>query len=198
MLVKEVGFIQLSNRAGFSQGSLTNWLSDKIMPTTRNIAKIAEVLGVKPEDLYRSPYEIINPEPKPHNKLVPMLGIAACGLPVESWDENALKYIDAGDTKGLVTPFLLEARGKSMFPMIYEKDKLLCSHIERSQLIDEMLVVVSYRDIPESSPANAKLITVKKTSCILYSINANYKPIEVAFHDIQKIYKVVRIIRDIK
>lgn len=198
MSYKGIGFMQMLQKAGISNGSLTRWLNNDSQPTTNKLKVIADALGIQPEDLYRSPYKTFEDEPKPQNKLVPMLGLAACGLPVESWQDNAIKYMDAGEIKGLVTPFILEAKGKSMFPMIYQSDKLLCSHIERHQLKDEMLVVVTYRDIPESNPANAKLITVKKNSCILYSINANFPPIEVQYHDIQKIYKVVRIIRDIK
>ncbi len=70
--------------------------------------------------------------------------------------------------------------------------------MELKQLKDEMLVVVSFKTIPDTADANAKLITLKKNSCTLYSINANYKPFDVSYSDIFKIYRVVRIIRDIK
>lgn len=198
MLYKGIGFSQLAKRAGISQGSLTIWLSDKGMPTTRNIDKIAGVLGVQPEDLYKSPYEPAETIIKPMQKLVPVLGYAACGTPAEHWAETTNKYIDAGDIGGLVTPFILVAKGRSMFPMIYEKDQLLCTHVELKQLRDEMLVVVSFKTIPDTADANAKLITLKKNYCTLYSINANYKPFDVNYSDIFKIYKVVRIIRDVK
>jgi SOS-response transcriptional repressor LexA len=198
MLHKGVGFTQLTKKAGISQGSLTIWLSDKGMPTTRNMDKIAGVLGVQPEDLYRSPYEPVETVVKPLQKLVPVLGYAACGTPAEHWAETTNKYIDAGDISGLVTPFVLLAKGRSMFPMIYEKDQLLCTHVELKQLKDEMLVVVSFKTIPDTADANAKLITLKKNYCTLYSINANYKPFDVNYSDIFKIYRVVRIIRDIK
>ncbi|HRE10773.1 MAG TPA: S24 family peptidase [Ignavibacteria bacterium] len=198
MLHKGVGFTQLTKRAGVSQGSLTIWLGDRGAPTSRNMQKIAEVLGVQPEDLYRSPYEPAETTIKPPQKLVPVLGYAACGSPAEHWAETTNKFIDAGDIGGLITPFVLVAKGRSMFPMIYEKDQLLCSQVELKQLKDEMLVVVSFKTIPDTADANAKLITLKKNSCTLYSINANYKPFDVSYSDIFKIYRVVRIIRDIK
>lgn len=198
MLYKEVGFLQLVQKAGFSKTALSDWLNGRYEPKPKYLEKIAEILEIKPEDLYRNPYQESAPEPKEKNKLVPVLGYAACGYPVETWEQYANKHYDAGDIKGLVNPFILEAKGRSMFPYIYEKDKLLCSMIDKSQIKDKMLVVVSFKTGLDSAEANAKLIKKKKNNCILYSINANYEPLEIPYTDIDRIYKVVKIEREVK
>ncbi len=197
MLARGVGYEQLIKQSGISRATVYRYLSGDSEPSTKKLNRIAEILGVMPEDLVRSPFEIKDQEDKRDEYKVPVLGYAACGMPVENWSENAVKYIDAGDTRGLTNPFLLEAKGRSMFPYIYEKDYLLCNEIQRHQLKDKMLVVVAFKTIPGSAEANAKFIKLKKKYCILYSVNSNFEPIDVEYEDIHKIYKVVRIIRKV-
>lgn len=200
MLYRGIGFNQMLTRANgaFSESSLANWLNGHSKPTSKKLELIARVLEIEPEDLYRSPYapEADIPGKK---KMLPILGYTFCGAPAETWSEHTTQYYDAGDTRGFINPFVLIAKGRSMFPFIYEKDKLICSMIENIKKIKpKTLVVVAYKSIPDTAEANAKFIIPKKDYCTLYSVNANYEPFDVPYSNIERIYEVVKIERDPK
>lgn len=194
---KGVGLTELISKTGISQATIYRYLNGDSEPSTKKLNIISSVFGILPEDLLRSPYEPVVIEEKEDKYKVPLLGYAQCGMPTETWSEHAKDYKDAGEIKGLVNPFLLEAKGRSMFPYIYEKDYLLCSEIHQHQLKNKMLVVVAFKTIPDTTEANAKFILLKKKYCILYSVNTNFEPVDIEYNDIHKIYKVVRIIRKV-
>lgn len=194
---KGVGLIDLISKTGISQATIYRYLNGESEPNTKKLNVIASVFGISAEDLLRSPFEPVDVKEKEDKYKVPLLGYAQCGMPTDTWSDHAKDFKDAGEIRGLVNPFLLEAKGRSMFPYIYEKDYLLCSEIQLNQLKDKMLVVVAFKSVPGSAEANAKFISVKKKFCILYSVNANFEPMTVDYSDIYKIYKVVRIIRKV-
>ena len=131
-------------------------------------------------------------------KAVPVLGIAECGKPVAQWAELAPKTIELTDAAQLNSPFILIARGESMRPYINPGDKLLCADMPE-RIKNGTAVVVSFSSPPDTYEANAKLIKFEKEGIVtLYSVNTQFPPTIHKDTDIQKIFKLVRIIRDVK
>lgn len=130
---------------------------------------------------------------------VPVLGYAECGSPSATWLDNAVKIADLSDTGSMVNPFILIAKGDSMKPYINPGDKLLCSeHTEKIK--DNTAVVAVFKSAPDTFEANAKLISWdrKKKLITLYSINTKYPPTNHLESEFVKIYKLNRIIREVK
>jgi len=131
-------------------------------------------------------------------KQVPVLGLADCGKPTTTWYNVANKFIEMNDVGHLNTPFVLIARGDSMRPYINPGDKLLCSNAPE-KVKNGTAVVVVYQSPPDTYEANAKLIKFEKDGMLtLYSVNTKFPPELYRELDIQKIFKVVRIIREVK
>ena len=129
---------------------------------------------------------------------VPLVGEVECGIPLYSWNGFGKDYVPVADVSHFNTPFLLKAKGESMYPYIRPGDLLLCAD-EPQRIKDKSIVVVSFKTEPESAEANAKLISYPdKNRVMLYSINSNFKPSFHKLSEIYKIYKVVKIIREVK
>jgi SOS-response transcriptional repressor LexA len=130
---------------------------------------------------------------------IPVLGFADCGLPTAQWLDVAEKYFDVTDVKQYKTPFILIAKGESMSPYILPGDKLICA--DAPELIrDKSAVVAGFNTLPDTYEANAKLIMRDKKNKVItfYSINTKYPPVNYREEDINKIYKLVKIIRDVR
>lgn len=130
---------------------------------------------------------------------IPILGFADCGLPAAQWIDVAEKYVDVADVKQYKTPFILIAKGDSMAPYILPGDKLVCADAP-ALIKDKTAVVVGFNTLPGSYEANAKLILRdrKKKIVTLYSVNTKYPPVNYSEDEVNKIYKLVKIIRDVK
>ncbi len=130
---------------------------------------------------------------------VPVLGYAECGSPAATWLDSAVKVVDMADTGNLLNPFILIAKGDSMRPYINPGDKLLCSE-HTDKIKDNTAVVAVFKSMPDTFEANAKLISWdrKKKIITLYSINTKFPPTNHLENEFVKIYKVNRIIRDVK
>jgi hypothetical protein len=130
---------------------------------------------------------------------IPVLGYAECGYSSTTWLDTATKVVDLADATGLVNPFVLVAKGDSMRPYINPGDKLLCSeHQERVK--DHTAVIAVFKSMPDTAEANAKLISWDRKNKLitLYSINTKYPPTNHLEDEFVRIYKVNRIIRDVK
>jgi repressor LexA len=131
-------------------------------------------------------------------KQVPVLGIAECGKPATTWLDPGNKFIDMTDVAHLTTPFVLIAKGDSMIPYINLGDKLLCAD-EPERVKSGTAVVVTFNSPPETYEANAKLVKFEKSGDItLYSVNTKYPPTTHKESEIQKLFKLIRIVRDVK
>lgn len=150
------------------------------------------------EPMFNNPAKLSQRENK-NITSVPVLGFAECGLPTAQWLDVAEKYIDVPDVKQYKSAFILIAKGESMKPYILPGDKLVCA--DAPELIkDRSAVVAGFNTLPDLYEANAKLILRdKKNKMItLYSINTKFPPANYHEDDINKIYKLVKIIRDVK
>lgn len=131
-------------------------------------------------------------------KPVPILGLAECGRPVSTWYNAANKYLEMNDVGHLHTPFILIAKGDSMRPYINPADKLLCANAP-DRVKNGTAVVAVFQSPPDTYEANAKLIKFEKDGMVtLYSINTKFPPTLHRETELIKIYKVVRIIREVK
>lgn len=150
------------------------------------------------EPMFNTPSKLSNRINK-NITAVPVLGVAECGLPSAQWLDVADKYIDLPDVKQYKSVFILVARGDSMKPYILPGDKLVCA--DAPELIkDRSAVVAGFNTLPDLYEANAKLILHDKKNKMvtLYSINTKFPPVNYHENDINKIYKLVKIIRDVK
>jgi hypothetical protein len=74
----------------------------------------------------------------------------------------------------------------------------LCTD-EPQKLKNGRAVIVNFKTIPETYSSNAKLINfLDDDRIMLYSINTKFPPVIYKKSDIYRIYKVVRIIRDVR
>ncbi|CAN5555607.1 hypothetical protein BH10BAC5_BH10BAC5_20840 [soil metagenome] len=140
-------------------------------------------------------------EPKVHklrSMPVPIVGDVECGVPIiNQMTSDDVKQIEMYDVGGYTNPFVVIARGDSMVPYINPGDMLLCSD-DPDKIKDGKAVLVNYRTPPESYASNAKLIWFTDDEIMLYSVNSKYRPVTYKKSDIYKIYKVMRIIREVK
>jgi repressor LexA len=131
-------------------------------------------------------------------KQVPILGIVDCGKPSTTWHETSSKIVEITEAAHLQSPFILIAKGDSMRPYINPGDKLLCADMPE-RVKNGTAVVVSFYSPPDTYEANAKLIKFERDGMFtLYSVNTAFAPTLHKDSEIQKIFKLVRIIRDVR
>lgn len=137
--------------------------------------------------------------PKGKTKRIPVLAEVECGVPVVTQFNNEdIKYIELTDVNHYTNPFIAIARGDSMKPYINPGDYLLCID-DASKIKDGRAVVVNFKSLPESYMSNAKLIRfLDDDRIMLYSVNTKFPPTIHRKNDIYKIFKVVRIIREVR
>jgi phage repressor protein C with HTH and peptisase S24 domain len=145
--------------------------------------------------------EMIRQKDSPGGKtrLIPVLAEVECGMPVYNQiNQENIKMFELADVSHYNSPFIVIARGDSMRPYINPGDYLLCVD-EPMKIKDGSAVVVNFKTIPETYSSNAKLIKfLKDESIMLYSINTKFPPTIHKKSEIYKIYKVVRLIREVK
>lgn len=191
-----ISFMQILNKTDIKKSTLSNWLNSISEPKPSDLEKMANVMGIEVYNLFRKPNE--EPIVTEKDSLIPVLGYADCSKPASTWEESTNRFYDAGDITGMQTPFILLARGDSMLPYINPGDKLLCSDTSFERIKDRQAVVLVYKSPPDTIEANAKLILKKKEHITVYSVNTKYPPQDITFDEIEKIYKLNRIIRDVK
>jgi hypothetical protein len=173
---------------------LSDWSIDQL-------EKIRDKFGISVDSMFGKEMKA-PPDQESKNvkfRRVPVLGYAECGSSSANWLDAASKIADLPDVSGLVNPFILVAKGDSMRPYINPGDKLLCS--EHTQKVkDHTAVVAVFKSMPDTFEANAKLINWDRRNKLitLYSINTKYPPTNHLESEFVKIYKVNRIIRDVK
>lgn len=127
---------------------------------------------------------------------VPIIGSAACGPSLKEY-VTSKSYLYMSGIGNLCEPFIIKAKGDSMNPLIFDGDYILCSKIDIIR--DKMLVVISYKTEPETSDGNIKFLRIIDDGrYLLMSYNIEYKPYFIGKREIENIYKVNKIIRDIK
>jgi SOS-response transcriptional repressor LexA len=186
---------------GMNPSNLYLYFKGERSPGSEILFKIQN-LGCNINYLFDENEPIEKTEIKPNQKKIkareiPVFGEVECGKPVAVW-EHKIENIIMDKTGYLHNPFIMIAKGSSMEPYILPGDKILC-HTENKKLKNGSLVIVSFKTMPESYEANAKLIRFENDGYVtLYSYNSEYYPPSIHKEsEISNIYKVERIIRDV-
>jgi len=191
---------EIAGSLGITPQALQKYLNGERMPLPDMLEKISS-MGCSMNWLINGEGEMLkNRIPvSSKSKLVPVLAEVDCGTPVYSQiNSDTVKYIELTDINYYVNPFAVTARGDSMRPYINPGDLLVCSD-EPHKIKDGRAVIVNLKTIPEHYSSNAKLIKfIDDENVMLYSVNTKYAPMIVRKNDIFRIYKVVRIIREVK
>ncbi len=173
---------------------LSDWTIDQL-------EKIKNIHGISVDSMFGSAAVKRTDSDGKHLKFsrVPLLGYADCGSPSSTWPDNAVKIVELSDAHNFINPFMLIAKGDSMRPYINPGDKLLCSEFSE-KIKDNIAVVAVFKSPPDTFEVNAKLISWdrRKKLITLYSINTRYPPTNHSESEFIKIYKLNRIIRDVK
>jgi transcriptional regulator with XRE-family HTH domain len=190
---------EFARTLGMKPQMLQKYLSGERLPLPGLLDKLNK-LGCNINWLINGEGEMIYSKGLPNKKIktIPIIGEVECGIPVQNQINADLKYLDVSDVAHLTNPFIAIARGESMRPYINPGDYLLCAD-EPAKIKDGRAVLVNFRSVPESYSTNAKLIKfLDDERIMLYSINTKFPPTIHKKRDIYRIYKVVRIIREVK
>ena len=140
------------------------------------------------------------PESKKERKKtvpVPVLGYAECGKPASQWYKDEHNFIEVEGVKQYKNTFAMKAAGDSMSPYINKGDTLICADVPFDSIKDRTAVVIAFKAPAEMYEANAKLMVRDKEHLILYSVNTKYEPVRVPLSSVIKVYKLVKLIRDV-
>lgn len=138
-----------------------------------------------------------------HITKFPIYSHVYCGSPASQWNVNdVIDYYELPKLDKKREPFGLIAKGDSMMPFINPQDLIVC--VDDENLIKPRTAVVVVFKSVETIEANAKLIKFKEKNLrdnkevLLYSINTKYEPEVYSVKEILRIYKVVRVVREVK
>ncbi|MBP9095167.1 MAG: LexA family transcriptional regulator [Ignavibacteria bacterium] len=194
---------QLAVKLGIDNGNLSRYESGKVKPNSEFYERLVDKFGaVNLSWLISGEGEMfIQKAPAEKSKIrsVPLFAYVYCGSPASQWDTDKVKeYMQLPALTKYGEAFGLIAKGDSMAPYINPYDVLIC--VDKPDLIKDRTAVVCVFKSVDTIEANAKLIKRDKKagSVMLYSINTKYEPEIYDEDEILKIYKVVRIIRDVK
>jgi len=135
-----------------------------------------------------------------HLKRIPEIAFADCGLPSTQWEQSEKDYIMLTGLKSYKKLFAFRASGDSMVPYINKNDLLICAEVPFENIKDYSAVVIIFKSGPESLDASLKLFyrsKVDKEYVFIYSVNTKHPPKEISLKSVDKIYKLVRIVRDV-
>ena len=191
--------VEFAAKLGISPQALQKYLKGERLPLPDLLNKIG-LLGCDVNWLLNGSGEMIKqPLLSGKTKRIPILAEVECETPVYNQINNEnLKYVDIPDISHLVNPFIAIARGDSMRPYINPGDQLLCTD-EEYKIKNGCAVVVSYKTIPDTYSSNAKLMNyLPDDRIIFYSVNTKYPPTIHKKSEIYRMFKVVRIIREVR
>jgi len=142
-------------------------------------------------------YSVTEKKERRRTTRVPVLGYADCGKPASQWYKEEIGAMELEGLKQYNNVFAMKAQGDSMSPYINRGDTLVCADVPFYQIKDRSAVVVAFKSPAEMYEANAKLMLRDKDHLILYSVNTRHEPIRIPLSSVQKVYKLIRIIRDV-
>jgi transcriptional regulator with XRE-family HTH domain len=192
--------VDFAAKLGMKPQTLQKYLKGHRLPLPDILNKINN-LGCNINWLLNGEGDMLKKTDKPNvkTKSIPVLATVECGTPVYNQiNEEGIKMMELTDSNHFTNPFIAIARGDSMRPYINPGDFLLCSE-DIQKIKDGRAVVVNFKSVPETYSSNAKLIKyLDDDRIMLYSVNTKFPPTVHKKSEIYKIYKVVRIIRDVK
>lgn len=193
---------KLAYDLGIKLDTLFNYLKNRAKWDSNVVNDISKYFNVPVDYLYGNPIGNVS-APKGSDKKarrVAVLGKVECGIPISAQISSSydLDHLLIDNVSRYKDPFVLIAEGESMMPFINPKDYLLCID-DSSKIKDKSTVVVSFKTEPENYEANAKLYyDLNDSTVMLYSMNPKFPPTVHKKRDIAYVYKVIKIIRDVK
>ncbi|MCB0722536.1 MAG: LexA family transcriptional regulator [Ignavibacteriae bacterium] len=193
---------KLAYDLGIKIDTLFNYLKNRAKWDTNVVNSIAKYFNVPLDYLYGNPVGISNEvEGDSKARRVAVLGKVECGIPITAQINNNaldLEHILIDNVARYKNPFVLIAEGESMSPFINPKDYILCIDDE-TKIKNKATVVVSFKTEPDNYEANAKLYyELDDSHIMLYSINTKFPPTVHKKRDVAHVYKVIKIIREVK
>jgi SOS-response transcriptional repressor LexA len=195
---------QLAMKLGIDNGNISRYESGKVKPNS----DFYELLVKKFDNVNLSwlisgegemfIQKVFAPD-KNKMRSVPLYAYVYCGSPASQWDNDKVKdYLLLPSLTKYKEAFGLIAKGDSMSPYINPYDVLIC--VDKPDMVKDRTAVVCVFKSVDTIEANAKLIkrNKKEGTVMLYSVNTKYEPEVYDEDEILKIYKVIKIIRDVK
>lgn len=200
---------ELERQAGIGVGSISKWI--RFTPTTRNIKKVADVLGCSvayltgESDFITEQDAVIAKWTEQQSAgladevrrieagiRIPVLGSVPCGIPadaVEFWDTDEWEEISEKLSRQ-GTFFALKVKGDSMSPRIQKGDVLIVQQTPDAESGEVVIAKVNGQD------ACCKKLIKHPEGIVLQSFNPSYEPMyfsneEILQKPVQIIGKVV-------
>lgn len=196
---------ELERQAGIGVGSVSKW--NTFEPTTKNIKKVADVLGcsvayLTGESDFRSEQDAVIAKWTEQQSAgladevrrieagirIPILGSVPCGIPadaVEFWDSEDWEEISEHMSRQGKF-FGLKVKGDSMSPRILKGDILIVQQTPDAESGDIVIVKINGEE------ACCKRLIKQENGIVLQSFNPCYEPMYFSNEDIQQ--KPVQII----
>ena len=196
---------ELERQAGIGVGSISKWI--RFTPTTKNIKKVADVLGCSvayltgDSDFISEQDAVIAKWTEQQSAgladevrrieagiRIPVLGSVPCGIPsdaVEFWDTDEWEEISEKMSRQ-GTFFALKVKGDSMSPRIQKGDVLIVQQTPDAESGEVVIAKVNGQD------ACCKKLIKHPEGIVLQSFNPSYEPMYFSNQDIQD--KPVQII----
>lgn len=168
----------IAQHLGLHPNNITDWKSGKSKSYTKYLPQIADLLEVSVDYLVGNTEnptpgtainisDILNLEPLPQTKKIPLLGDIACGDPILA-EENLEGYIKLDE--GIKADFALRCRGDSMI---------------NARILDGDIVYIRQQPMVENgqiaavligTEATLKRVYIKEDAIILQPENPAYEP----------------------
>lgn len=193
---------RFSNFIGLSNTYITQYENNKSEPANKFYHRLKDKIpNLNLDWLITGTGEMFsNPEPRKERRKtipVPILGYAECGKPSSQWYKEEHSAVEVEGMKQYKNVFAMKAAGDSMSPYINKGDTLVCADVAFDNIKDRTAVVIAFKAPAEMYEANAKLMVRDKDHLILYSVNTKFEPIRVPLTSVIRVYKLVKIIRDV-
>lgn len=200
---------ELERQAGIGVGSISKWI--RFTPTTKNIKKVADVLGCSvayltgDSDFISEQDAVIAKWTEQQSAgladevrrieagiRIPVLGSVPCGIPadaVEFWDTDEWEEISEKMSRQ-GTFFALKVKGDSMSPRIQKGDVLIVQQTPDAESGEVVIAKINGQD------ACCKKLIKHPEGIVLQSFNPSYEPMyfsneEILQKPVQIIGKVV-------
>ena len=196
---------ELERQAGIGVGSISKWI--RFTPTTRNIKKVADVLGCSvayltgDSDFVSEQDAVIAKWTEQQSAgladevrrieagiRIPVLGSVPCGIPadaVEFWDTDEWEEISEKMSRQ-GTFFALKVKGDSMSPRIQKGDVLIVQQTPDAESGEVVIAKINGQD------ACCKKLIKHPEGIVLQSFNPSYEP--MYFSNEESLQKPVQII----
>jgi len=193
---------EFAQKSGLSKGYISMLEKNEnprtklpIMPTTKTLQAVSEVLGVSVSLLMNmlnnSGEPNVDAIPMDRTALIPVVGIVRAGYGGLAFESDmGLETVDEKTLRGYSTEdfFYLKVKGDSMEPRLYEGDLVL---VRKQTSIDSGTYGVVTIDDEEGV---VKIVEYDKDSITLISQNHNYPPRRFSGAEVERIRVIGKVI----